>query len=169
VVITGSSAGRMSLDESRSSHGVFMSQAHVPSMTTSHPPARVLVVEDDEKLAALLRRALAEDGLQTMVAFDGASALDRALEEPFDALLLDVGLPRLSGLEMCARLRDAGRDIPVVMLSARDSVDDCLDGRGTGAVDYIIKPFSVAEVTARLHEVIAAALAGPHGQLIDAA
>lgn len=137
-------------------------------LTTS--PPRVLVVEDDAKLATLLCRALHDDGLGAEVAFDGCTALRRLSTEPFAVVLLDVGLPGLSGLEVCARLRASGSSMPVIMLSARDSVDDVLAGRRAGATDYLLKPFSLHELSTRLGECVSAsASAGPHGQLIDAA
>ena len=137
------------------------------SFLTTFPP-QVLVVEDDVKLAALLCRALRDGGFGAEAAFDGQTALRRLSTERFAAVLLDVGLPGLGGLEVCARLRASGSCIPVIMLSARDSVGDVLAGRQAGATDYLLKPFSLHEVYTRLDECVRAT-AGPHGQLIDAA
>lgn len=134
---------------------------------TAFPPPRVLVVEDHQPLASLLCRALAEDGLLATGSLDGAAALQRALAEPFDALLVDIGLPRLSGLEVCASLRDAGYSIPVVILTARDGSEEYLAARQAGASDYFVKPFSIGEVSARLHELVAAHRGRAHGHLID--
>lgn len=128
----------------------------------------MLVVEDDEKLAALLCRALRDDGLVAEPAFDGFIALRRLATEPFAGVLLDVGLPGLGGLDVCARLRASGSTIPVIMLSARDSVDDVTAGRRAGATDYLLKPFSLHELTTRLGELLPPT-DGPHRQLIDAA
>lgn len=130
------------------------------------PPPRVLVVEDEEKLSALLCRALRESGLDPEAALDGFTALRRLSADPFAAALLDVGLPGLSGLEVCARLRAAGSTMPLIMLSARDGIDDVLAGRRAGATDYLLKPFSLRDLTRCLDEVVGAA---PHGRLIDAA
>ena len=132
------------------------------------PPSRVLVVEDDEKLAGLLCRALRGDGLAAESVGDGETALHRVAALPFAAVVLDVGLPGLSGLEVCARLRAGGTRIPIVMLSARDSTDDVDAGRRAGATDYLLKPFSLRELVQRLEDLLGAGTA-PHGQLISAA
>lgn len=130
--------------------------------------ARVLVVEDDEKLAALLCRVLADDGLDTRAVFDGEAALAHGLRETFDLIVLDVGLPCIDGIEVCRRLRSAGRDVPVMMLSARDAVDDCLAGKRAGAVDYLVKPFSIAELSARARDLVGTTGTGPaHRALMD--
>lgn len=137
------------------------------SPSPSSPP-RVLVVEDDEKLAGLLCRALRGDGFVAESVGDGEAALDRAAVAPFAAVLLDIGLPRLSGLEVCARLRGGGVRIPIIILSARDSVDDVDAGRRAGATDYLLKPFSLRELVERLDDLIGTGAAS-HGQLIGAA
>lgn len=138
-------------------------------MTGSHLTSRprVLVVEDDQKLALLLCRALREENLEPDATHDGKTALGRLSTVPYEAVLLDVGLPGISGLQVCAALRRAGSSIPVIMLSARDGVDDVEDGRRAGATDYFLKPFSVGELTTRLDDLIRAGN-GPHGRLIGA-
>jgi len=128
----------------------------------------VLVVEDDSKLATLLCRALHDAGLAADAVLDGETALARLGAGSFAAVVLDVGLPKLSGLDVCARLRADGSTIPVVMLSARDSVDDVDAGRRAGATDYLLKPFSVHELVQRLDDLIAGG-AAPHGQLTGGA
>ena len=136
--------------------------------TYTTPPPRVLVVEDDEKLAILLCRAFRDDGLLAEPVYDGVTALDRLCAEPFAAVLLDVGPPGLSGLEVCARLRRNGSTIPVIMLSARDGADDVVAGRRAGATDYFVKPFSLRDLAARLDDLVRAG-GDPRGQLFTRA
>jgi two-component system, OmpR family, response regulator len=111
---------------------------------------RVLVVEDDLKMASLLRRGLVEEGLAADVARTGDDALWMAEATDYDAIVLDVMLPGADGFEVCRRLRDAGRWSPVLMLTARDAVEDRVAGLDAGADDYLTKPFSFAELLARL-------------------
>jgi two-component system OmpR family response regulator len=111
---------------------------------------RVLVVEDEVKMAALIRRGLVEEGHGADVAATGEDALWMAQAHPYDAIVLDVMLPRLGGFETCRQLRTAGVWTPVLMLTARDAVDDRVSGLDAGADDYLTKPFSFAELLARL-------------------
>src|SRR3954465_14956556 len=111
---------------------------------------RVLVVEDEIKMAGLLRRGLVEEGLAVDVAGSGEDALVRAGANAYDAIVLDVMLPGISGFETCRRLRNDGIWAPVLMLTARDSVEDRVAGLDTGADDYLVKPFAFAELLARL-------------------
>jgi two-component system OmpR family response regulator len=111
---------------------------------------RVLVVEDEMKMAALLRRGLVEEGHAADVADQGEDALWMAEAHPYDAIVLDVMLPGITGFETCRRLRNAGVWTPVLMLTARDAVDDRVAGLDAGADDYLTKPFSLAELLARL-------------------
>jgi two-component system OmpR family response regulator len=111
---------------------------------------RVLVVEDELKMAALIRRGLVEEGHGADVAATGEDALWMAQAHPYDAIVLDVMLPRLGGFETCKQLRDVGVWAPVLMLTARDAVDDRVAGLDAGADDYLTKPFSFAELLARL-------------------
>ena len=111
---------------------------------------RLLVVEDETKLAALLRRGLLEDGHAVDVAPNGDEALWMARAAEFDAIVLDVMLPGVDGLEVCRQLRRDGVWTPVLMLTARDGVDDRIAGLDAGADDYLIKPFSLEELLARL-------------------
>jgi two-component system, OmpR family, response regulator len=111
---------------------------------------RVLVVEDEVKMAALLRRGLVEEGLSADVARSGDDALWMAAATEYDAIVLDVMLPGTDGFEVCRRLREAGRWAPVLMLTARDAVEDRVQGLDAGADDYLTKPFSFAELLARL-------------------
>src|SRR5216117_3533164 len=114
---------------------------------------RVLMVEDDVKMAGLVRRGMAEDGHAADVASTGEDAVWMAQAHPYDAIVLDVMLPGVSGFETCKRLRDAGVWSPVLMLTARDGVDDRVAGLDAGADDYLTKPFSFAELLARLRAV----------------
>ena len=111
---------------------------------------RVLVVEDKLKMAGLIRRGLVEDGHGADIAATGEDALWMAEAHPYDAIVLDVMLPGLSGFETCRRLRNAGVWSPVLMLTSRDSVEDRVSGLDAGADDYLTKPFSFAELLARL-------------------
>ncbi len=111
---------------------------------------RVLIVEDELKMAGLVRRGLVEEGHAADVAAKGEDAVWMAEAHPYDAIVLDVMLPGLSGFETCRRLRNAGVWTPVLMLTARDAVDDRVSGLDAGADDYLTKPFSFAELLARL-------------------
>ena len=111
---------------------------------------RVLVVEDELRMASLIRRGLVKEGLAADVAPNGEEALVFASAHPYDAIVLDVMLPGLNGFETCRRLREAGIWSPVLMLTARDSVEDRVAGLDTGADDYLVKPFAFAELLARL-------------------
>ena len=110
----------------------------------------MLIVEDDLKMASLLRRGLVEEGLAGDVARTGDDALWMAEATEYDAIVLDVMLPGADGFEVCRRLRDSGRWSPVLMLTARDAVEDRVAGLDAGADDYLTKPFSFAELLARL-------------------
>jgi two-component system OmpR family response regulator len=111
---------------------------------------RVLIVEDETKLAGLLRRGLVKEGMAADVATNGEDALWRAEATDYDAIILDVMLPGIDGFEVCGRLRDAGVWSPILMLTARDAVRDRVAGLDSGADDYLVKPFSYAELLARL-------------------
>ena len=111
---------------------------------------RVLVVEDEVKMASLIRRGLREEGLAADVAINGEDALWMAGATQYDAIILDVMLPGISGFETCKRLRGGGIWSPVLMLTARDGVGDRVAGLDGGADDYLTKPFSFAELLARL-------------------
>jgi two-component system OmpR family response regulator len=111
---------------------------------------RVLIVEDDVKMAGLIRRALREGGMAADVAVKGEDALWMAGATDYDAIVLDVMLPGLDGFAVCRRMRASGNQSPVLMLTARDAVDDRVRGLDTGADDYLTKPFSLAELAARL-------------------
>jgi two-component system, OmpR family, response regulator len=111
---------------------------------------RVLVVEDEVKLASVIRKALKEDGLLADVAVRGEDALWMAAANPYDVVVLDVNLPGIDGFETCHRLRVDGIRSPILMLTARDTVDDRILGLDTGADDYVGKPFDLSELLARI-------------------
>jgi two-component system OmpR family response regulator len=111
---------------------------------------RALVVEDELKMAALIRRGLVEEGYAADVARTGEEAIWMASATPYDAIVLDVMLPGRSGLEVCRSLRASGVWSPILMLTARDGVEDKVSGLDSGADDYLSKPFSFAELLARL-------------------
>src|SRR4051812_49981364 len=111
---------------------------------------RVLIVEDEIKLAGLIRRGLREEGMAADVAAKGEDALWMAGATEYDAILLDVMLPGLDGFQTCSKLRNDGVWSPVLMLTARDAVDDRVAGLDVGADDYLTKPFAFAELLARL-------------------
>jgi two-component system OmpR family response regulator len=110
----------------------------------------VLVVEDDERMAAAIKRGLRYEGLVVDVATDGDDALARVGAVEYAAVVLDVMLPGMDGVETCRRLRAGAHWVPVLMLTARDAIEDRVRGLDGGADDYMTKPFSLAELTARL-------------------
>jgi two-component system, OmpR family, response regulator MprA len=114
---------------------------------------RVLVVEDDTDIAGVLRRSLDKEGYEVRVAGDGEAALDEAgVFEP-DAVVLDLGLPKLDGVEVCRRLRTEG-DVPILILTARDALDARVAGLDSGADDYLVKPFEREELLARIRALL---------------
>ena len=115
---------------------------------------RILVVEDDPAVSAALDRALRLEGYEVTVEADGNAALRSMAIAPPDAVILDLGLPGLDGIEVCKRIRGAGDDSPVLMLTARDAVDDRVQGLDAGADDYLVKPFALAELLARLRALL---------------
>jgi two-component system, OmpR family, copper resistance phosphate regulon response regulator CusR len=112
---------------------------------------RVLLVEDDRELSAVIDRGLREQGFQVVVETTFAAGQTRALNGSFDVIILDVMLPGGSGFDLCETIRKAGVGIPVLMLTARDAVDDRVRGLDVGADDYLTKPFAFRELVARLH------------------
>ena len=110
---------------------------------------RILIVEDEEKMARFIELELSHEGYEVSKAADGRTALERALSEDYDLILLDIMLPELNGLEVLRRLRSE-KQTPVILLTARDSVMDKVSGLDAGAVDYITKPFAIEELLARI-------------------
>ena len=114
---------------------------------------RVLVVEDDRDIADVLRRSLGREGYEVRLAADGEAALAGAADFTPDAVVLDLGLPKLDGLEVARRLRRDG-DVPILMLTARDTVQQRVEGLDSGADDYLVKPFERAELLARVRALL---------------
>ena len=123
---------------------------------------RILVVDDEPALRASLERALRLEGSDVALAADGLEALAALSERTYDAIVLDVAMPEIDGLEVCRRLRGAGDSTPVLMLTARDAVDDRVAGLDAGADDYLVKPFALRELKARLRALLRR-LDGPNG------
>jgi two-component system response regulator MprA len=115
---------------------------------------RILVVDDEPAVRTSLQRALSLEGYEVDLAADGAAALDRLAAGPPDAVVLDVSMPGLDGLEVCRRMRQAGDRTPVLMLTARDAIDDRVAGLDAGADDYLVKPFALRELQARLRALL---------------
>ncbi len=115
---------------------------------------QILVVEDEQKVAAFLRQALSEAGYAVSVAHDGASGLHLAQVSDFDLIILDRLLPQVSGLEFCRTLRGLKSETPILMVTARDSLEDKVRGLDSGADDYLTKPFSLDELLARVRALL---------------
>jgi two-component system response regulator MprA len=114
----------------------------------------VLVVDDEPAIRESLERALALEGYSVELAVDGEAALVRLADATVDAIVLDIAMPGIDGIEVCKRLRSAGDRTPVLMLTARDAVTDRVDGLDAGADDYLVKPFALAELKARLRALL---------------
>ena len=115
---------------------------------------RLLLVEDDKKIASFIEKGLKEAGFSVDVAYDGLDGLSLALTEPYDVAVIDIMLPHLDGLSVIERMRQRGVDIPVLILSAKQSVDDRVHGLQRGGDDYMVKPFSFNELLARVQALI---------------
>jgi two-component system response regulator MprA len=116
--------------------------------------SRVLVVEDDAAVRDALQRALSFEGYDIVTATDGARALSEIRESPVDLIVLDVMMPHLDGIETCRRIRAAGDTVPILMLTAKASVGDRVDGLDAGADDYVTKPFALDELLARIRALL---------------
>ncbi|MFD9943426.1 response regulator transcription factor [Nonomuraea sp. NPDC059023] len=115
---------------------------------------RLLVVDDEPALREALQSSLEFEGYQVATAVDGQAALEQLAREAYDAVLLDVMMPRLDGLTACRRLRQGGNHVPVLMLTARDAVGDRVSGLDAGADDYLVKPFELDELLARVRALL---------------
>jgi two-component system copper resistance phosphate regulon response regulator CusR len=122
---------------------------------------RILIVEDESKTTAYLRKGLTEHGFLVETACEGDEGLRLALSRPYDLLILDVMLPRRDGWSILAELRRAGKQVPVLFLTARDAVHDRVKGLELGADDYLVKPFAFTELLARIRSVLRRATGGP--------
>jgi DNA-binding response OmpR family regulator len=115
---------------------------------------QILIVEDEIKLAAFVQQALQEKGYDAVVLSDGNEGLQAALTLPYDLLILDWLLPSCSGLDLCRKIRAKGKEIPILMLTARDAMEDKILGLDSGADDYLTKPFALAELLARVRALL---------------
>lgn len=115
--------------------------------------SRILIIEDEKNLARFVELELKHEGYETAVHFNGRTGLEAALDEDWDAILLDLMLPELNGLEVCRRVRQV-KNTPIIMMTARDSVIDRVSGLDHGADDYIVKPFAIEELLARLRALL---------------
>lgn len=123
------------------------------AMETGERP-RVLVIEDDHQIADFIHQGMTEAGFEVSNAFDGKSGLDLALERAHDLLILDIMLPGMNGMDLLATLREQKVDVPVLILSAKRSVDDRVLGLRAGGDDYLVKPFAFAELMARVESLL---------------
>lgn len=130
---------------------------------------RVLIVEDERTIAAYVKRGLEEQGYAVDAAYDGREALEWLDAAPFDLVVLDVMLPELNGLEVCRELRARGFRMPVLMLTARDTIDDRVNGLDSGADDYLVKPFAIKELLARLRALTRRGADAPKTPLLQVA
>jgi two-component system response regulator MprA len=115
---------------------------------------QVLVIDDDDGVRSAVRRALVLDGHEVLTAESGQAGLDQLAVTTPDAIVLDLGLPDIDGMEVCRRLRGTGDRTPVLMLTARDAIEDRVDGLEVGADDYLVKPYDVRELRARLKAIV---------------
>jgi two-component system, OmpR family, response regulator MprA len=127
---------------------------------------RILVIEDDDAVRAALRRALVLGRYEVVEAANGQQGMLRAQADVPDAIILDLGLPDVDGMEVCRRIRDGGNRVPILMLTARDAIDDRVDGLEAGADDYLVKPYDVRELQARLHALLRRHVEGADGRVM---
>ncbi len=115
---------------------------------------RVLIVEDEKKMASFLERGLKEEGYVVDVAYDGEQGWEYAVTNEYDVLILDWMLPKMSGVDLCKKIREDGKSTPVLILTAKDAIEDKIQGLDVGADDYLTKPFSFDELLARLRALL---------------
>lgn len=115
---------------------------------------RILVVEDDKKVAGFIKKGLEEETYAVDVAYDGEDGLHFGSEGQYDLIILDIMLPKIDGLEILSQLRDQGKDTPILLLTAKDAVDDKVTGLNKGADDYLTKPFAFSELLARVRVLL---------------
>jgi len=130
---------------------------------------RILVVEDERKISAYIKRGLEEQGYAVDTVYNGREALEWAEAAPYDLMILDILLPEMDGISICRELRRRGLRTPVLMLTARDTVDDRVDGLDAGADDYLVKPFALKELLARLRALARRANDSPKSSLLQVA
>ena len=123
-------------------------------MDSATRPVRILVVEDDEEIAQVLQRSLRMEGYEVKLAADGVRGLEEAHAFLPDLIVLDLGLPRLDGVDVAKRLREDGDEVPILMLTARDALESRVEGLDVGADDYLVKPFERQELLARMRALL---------------
>jgi DNA-binding response OmpR family regulator len=123
-------------------------------MDTAARPVRILVIEDDEEIAQVLQRSLRLEGYEVKLAGDGVQGLEEAHAFLPDLIILDLGLPRLDGVDVARRLRDGGDEVPILILTARDALESRVEGLDMGADDYLVKPFERQELLARMRALL---------------
>lgn len=116
--------------------------------------SRILIVDDDDKIISMLRRGLAFEGYEVVTASNGEQGLNKMMESEPDMVILDVMMPRVDGWEVCRRIREAGSSVPVLMLTAKDDIKDRVKGLDNGADDYLVKPFALEELLARVRALL---------------
>src|SRR5512143_1933411 len=127
---------------------------------------RILLIEDNRRLSDSLRAVLTDDGYAVDTAYDGAQGEDLAAFTPYDVIILDVMLPKRDGIEVCRSLRDQKVATPILMLTARDALDDRVQGLDSGADDYLVKPFEIKELRARLRALMRRQASSKAGDLV---
>lgn len=127
---------------------------------------RVLVVEDEHRIATALKKGLEQDRYSVDVRYDGESGLDLALGEEYDLVILDLMLPKLDGVSVCRKLREANCHVPVLMLTAKGQIHEKVDGLDAGADDYLVKPFAFSELMARIRALLRRPPRAKNSQLI---
>jgi heavy metal response regulator len=130
---------------------------------------RILVVEDEHKISMYVKRGLEEQGYAVDAAYNGADALDWAVAAPYDLIILDILLPKMDGLSVCEELRKRGDATPILMLTARDAIDDRVAGLDAGADDYLVKPFAMKELLARVRALTRRLADAPKSPVIKVA
>lgn len=115
---------------------------------------RILVVEDEQKIARFIKKGLVEEGYAVDIACNGEEALSYAASAPYDLIILDLLLPKIDGITVCRRLRESSLATPILMLTAKDSIEDRVSGLDAGADDYLVKPFAFAELLARIRALL---------------
>ncbi|MGE8428964.1 MAG: response regulator transcription factor [Sphingobacterium sp.] len=115
---------------------------------------KILLVEDDVRVAGLIKRGLDENEFQTAIAYDGISGKKMALQHDFDLIITDIVLPKMDGLDLCKEIRHIKPDVPIIMLTALGTTDDKIEGFDAGADDYLVKPFEMRELLARIRVLL---------------
>ncbi len=115
---------------------------------------KILIIEDEKRITSFIRKGLQYEGYTVDVAYDGMTGLEKVQDENLDLIVLDVMLPELDGISLCSQMREKGLTTPVIMLTAKDSVDDRVKGLDAGADDYLVKPFSFKELLARIRSLL---------------